>query len=179
MRKWKKEKATVESTAAFLQQAYVARGQTEASWKQAQTWHGDGSSSTAEASEGDKGNPWGRYGSDRSDSSGPVIDKKRKAKTSSSEEVVTKKKKKSKKSQKMKKAKATKDASSDSSEVIIEKKKTSKKRKNEAPSTDSADARAKRSSKRDGDAFIVEQDMDEMGPTADEPNPGAAVATGD
>ena len=169
----------MENTATFLQQAYVARGQTEASWKQAQTWHGDESSSTADASEGDKSNPWGRYGSDRSDSSGLVLGKKRKAKTSSSDEVVTKKKKKSKKSQKMKKAKAMKDASSDSSGVIIDKKKTSRKRKNEAPSTDSADAKTKRSSKKDGEAFIVEHDMDETVATADEPNPGAAVATGD
>ena len=108
----------MENTAIFLQQAYVARGQTEASWKQAQTWHGDESSSTAEACEGEKSNPWGRYGSDNSDSSGPVLGKKRKAKTSSSDEGVTKKKKKqkaveSKKSHKTKKARAKKDASSE------------------------------------------------------------------
>ena len=173
LRKWKKEKATMGNTAIFLQQAYVARGQTEASWKQAQTWHGDESSSTAEACEGEKRNPWGRYGSDNSDSSGPVLGKKRKAKTSSSDEGVTKKKKKqkaveSKKSHKTKKARAKKDASSGSSAVSIAKKKTSKKRKIDAPSTDSADAKMKPSTKKDTEAIFVEEKTDEMCPIADE-----------
>ena len=125
-----------------------------------------------QACEGES-NPWGRYGSDNSDSSGPVLGKKRKANTSSSDEGVTKKKKKqkaveSKKSHKTKKARAKKDASSGSSAVIIAKKKTSKKRKIDAPSTDSADAKMEPSTKKDTEAIFVEEKTDEMCPIADE-----------
>ena len=112
LRKWKKEKPSAGSTASFLQAAYLARGQVEANWTQAQTWRGDDSSS-AEKTESNEENPWGRYGRDDIDST-----------ASSSMEMP---KSESHKSKKAAKEKSTQDSSS------TENKKSKKKSKKRTP----------------------------------------------
>ena len=128
LRKWKKEKPSAGSTASFLQAAYLARGQVEANWAQAQTWRGDDSSS-AENTESNEENPWGRYGRDNADSI-----------ASSSTEMP---KSKSHKSKKAAKKKSKEDSSSTEKEKSKKKSKGIPKDKKHKKATSSSDAASK------------------------------------
>ena len=144
LRKWKKEKPTAGNTASFLQAAYLARGQVEANWAQAQTWRGDDSSS-AENTESNEENPWGRYGRDNADSM-----------ASSSTEMP---KSKSHKSKKAAKKKSKEDSSSTEKEKSKKKSKGIPKDKKHKKATSSSDAVSK-SKKHKKSAEVSSSDED-------------------
>ena len=133
LRKWKKEKPSAGSTASFLQAAYLARGQVEANWAQAQTWRGDDSSS-AENTESNEENPWGRYGRDNADSMASSSTEMPKSKSRMSKKIVKQKKdssstekKKSKKKSKKRTPKDKKHRKATSSSDAVSKLKKHKK----------------------------------------------------
>eukprot|EP00439_Symbiodinium_sp_Y106_P057082 s530_g8.t1 len=80
LKRWRKEKPTLQSTAEFLDKAYEARKHVEKSWQLHQAWHGDDSSTEANEDSSSGANPWGRYGDPASSSSAVSDAKKRKSK---------------------------------------------------------------------------------------------------
>ena len=138
LKRWRKEKPTLQSTAEFLEKAYEARKQVEKFWQLHQAWHGDDSSSVADEDSSSGANPWGRYGDPASSSSAASDAKKRKSKKAVK---LRKSGKTPKKNKKM--------SSSDSAEVAKTKlkKKAGKKAKKDS-SSESTEATIKRTVKR-------------------------------
>ncbi|CAE7353997.1 unnamed protein product [Symbiodinium sp. CCMP2592] len=139
LKRWRKDKPTLQSTAEFLEKAYEARKHVEKSWQVQQAWHGDDSSLESKEDSSSGANPWGRYGDPASSSSDAKKKKSKKA---------GKPKKSGKKPKKTKKV-----SSSETSEATDPKlKKKFGKKAKKASSSDTADAVETKTKKHKKDA---------------------------